>query len=213
MRAREEDEITRKFNKQKTSIYRPPRKETRSLFMCISMLILGALVGCKNNEPEEPTFTSPDSKVQYTCGQAHGPERCRTHWCWNQTSEDLIGLRKMEGIEWRPCYVGWTGVNNGGVSWWRWERGSIGDKVLHNFYVRDYRELRGAGDNDTFYGDAQQIKPAKKKMLEVIEIWNGIPKTVRFPDPETDDFMRFCYQVKWKSKLWGTYCMVPMASR
>ena len=96
----------------------------------------------------------------------------------------------MNGVSWQPCYAPSTeqnkistnqfsSVNAGGVPWWWWNKGKVGDPILKGFGVHDYRLVNGT--NDTIYGDAVRMKSKK-----------------------------YCYEVNWSGKYWGTYCMVPM---
>ena len=96
----------------------------------------------------------------------------------------------MNGVSWQPCYAPsikesenstnqLSSVNAGGVPWWWWNKGKVGDPLLKGFGVRDYRLVNGF--NDTSYGDAVRMKGKK-----------------------------YCYEVNWSGRYWGTYCMVPM---
>jgi hypothetical protein len=161
------------------------------------LLALGSLVSVGVTSCSRPEvvgkLSSPDGQQHYNCDKEQkdfGPIKCKTHWCWHFTQQDLEDLKKMNGVSWKPCFVrsGKTkrsasdasgGVSAGGVSWWWWNKGQVGDLVLKHFAVQDYRMVNGAPG--TIYGDAVRQKDRK-----------------------------YCYDVKWSGKYWGTYCMVPM---
>jgi len=163
----------------------------RQLFLIGLTLGIGLLACAKINQKDEEQ-ASPDAPQTYICDkdQRESAMGCHTHWCWHFTQQDLEDLKTMNGVSWKPCYVITVKnhpsisdpdglVNAGGVPWWWWERGSIGDLVLKRFAVHDYRLVNGA--NDTSYGDALRQKGNK-----------------------------YCYDVNWSGKYWGTYCMIPM---
>jgi len=166
---------------------------SRLVLVLLGSLFITGLTSCSRPEVVEK-LSSPDGQQNYNCDKERkdfGSIECKTHWCWIFTQQTLVEeLKSMRGVGWRPCYVradktnqsssGPAGfVNAGGVAWFWWNKGQVGDLVLKRFAVHDYRQVNGF--NDTIYGDAIRQKDRK-----------------------------YCYDVKWSGKYWGTYCMVPM---
>jgi len=166
---------------------------SRLVSLALGSVVSIGVTSCGSRTEVGEKFSSPDVQQHYNCYKEQkdfGPIKCKTHWCWHFTQQDLEDLKKMNGVSWKPCFVrsgktkrsasdasGW--VSAGGVSWWWWNKGQVGDLVLKHFAVQDYRMVNGA--SGTIYGDAVRQKDRK-----------------------------YCYDVKWSGKYWGTYCMVPM---
>ena len=166
---------------------------SRLVLLALGSLVIVGVTSCSRPEVVEK-LSSPDGQQQYNCDKERkdfGSIECKTHWCWIFTQQTLVEeLKSMRGVGWRPCFVradktnqsssgpaGW--VSAGGVAWFWWNKGQVGDLVLKRFAVHDYRQVNGF--NDTIYGDAIRQKDRK-----------------------------YCYDVNWSGKYWGTYCMVPM---
>ena len=171
----------------------PQSRCSRLILVLLGSLFSVGLTSCGSPPEQVEKHDSPDGQQQYNCYKEQkdfGPIECKTHWCWHFTQQDLEDLKKMNGVSWKHCFVrsgetkcssseatGW--VSAGGVSWWWWNKGQVGDLVLKRFAVQDYRMVNGA--SGTIYGDAVRQKGSK-----------------------------YCYEVNWSGKYWGTYCMVPM---
>ena len=104
---------------------------------------------------------SPDRSVRYECGdEADSSIGCFNTWV---LTEGSVSDASMDG-HWRPvkcinpsmssdgglCY-------QGGVAWWYWKRGDLGDPILFDFVHRDYAGpmIDGRWRNDTPKGDAR----------------------------------------------------------
>ena len=104
---------------------------------------------------------SPDHSTSYECGsEVDSAMGCFNTWV---LTEGSVGDASMDH-QWRPakcinpsessegglCY-------QGGVPWWYWSRGDLGDPVLFNFVHRDYAGpmINGRWRNDTPKGNAK----------------------------------------------------------
>ena len=104
---------------------------------------------------------SPDRAMHYSCGdEADSAMGCFNTWVMTEGS---VSDASMDHL-WRPvkcinpsesaegglCY-------QGGVAWWYWSRGDLGDPVLFDFVHRDYAGpmVNGRWRNDTPKGDAR----------------------------------------------------------
>ena len=160
---------------------------SRLISLVLSSLVSIGLTSCGSPPEQVEKFSSPDWQQHYNCDKEQkdfGPIECKTHWCWNFTQQDLENLRKMNGVSWKPCFVrsGNTKRSSSDTSGWV-SAGGV-SWWWWNLVLKRFavRDYRLVnGFNDTSYGDAVRMKGKK-----------------------------YCYNVNWSGKYWGTYCMVPM---
>lgn len=112
----------------------------------LSLLLPLALLSMPNTAGQ--VFQAPDGHQEYFCtelqqGSAAG---CYTHWT------RTIHINGRAG-DWTPAICGDTWCNQGGVPWWWWKEGKLGDPVLKDFWIRDYRRP----NNNNPYGDARRL--------------------------------------------------------
>lgn len=159
------------------------------------LLALGSLVSVGVTSCSRPEvvveISSPDVQQTYTCGQDPnvGALGCHTHWCWHFTQQNLEDLKKMNVVSLQPCYAPSTEQNKISTN----QFSSVNAGGVPWWWNKgnvgdpilkgfDVQDYRRVnGSNDTIYGDAVRQKGSK-----------------------------YCYDVKWSGKYWGTYCMVPM---
>lgn len=94
----------------------------------------------------ETLSVSPDGIRFYECGdEKNSVEGCHTFWLKEIRNGDSQGWRSGYCIN-RLCY-------QGGVAWWYWKLGNIGDSILKGFVQRDYQ----GPNNESLLGDAKLI--------------------------------------------------------
>ena len=137
------------------------------------LILSGSVLACHGAQAQ------PDPLQNYVCGrEAHSAAGCYTHWCMGYELSPQPTTPSKQDPSWMVCYVkpqrdGGVLVYQGGVAWWGWERGQLGDATLGDFWVRDYRtdrERDACGVNCTRYGLATQIK-ARPSCYRVKENW------------------------------------------
>ena len=100
-------------------------------------------------------FKSPDQKVTYICGaEKNSAMGCFTHWV-KSIRPDLESDVYVDTGKWRPAACSSTREEGGlcyqgGVAWWYWSKGKIGDAELQDFVHRDYAGPK----NETNLGNA-----------------------------------------------------------
>jgi hypothetical protein len=95
----------------------------------------------------EVDSVSPDGVRFYKCeDERSSSEGCYSFW--------LKSIWKGDSQGWRTGYCPGDSRGflcyQGGVAWWYWKSGKIGDPILKGFFHRDYQS---PGD-DTYLGDA-----------------------------------------------------------
>ena len=122
------------------------------LFACLALLLFIPI------EANAQTFTAPDGTQTYRCGsEKNSGMGCCTYWV-KSVSPDLID-QSSDGL-WRPAACSDEGRGlcyQGGVAWWYWSEGSIGDNQLKDFVHRDYT----VPGNDNALGTALLVDPRK----------------------------------------------------
>ena len=102
---------------------------------------------------------APDGSTTYTCGDERGSAvGCFNYWVKSYSPDLPKADRTNDGI-WVAASCSSSAAEGGlcyqgGVAWWYWSRGAIGDQELTGFTHRDY----SVPGNDNRLGTAIQIK-------------------------------------------------------
>jgi hypothetical protein len=113
------------------------------------MVVIGAALSSSSLSSEVDSV-SPDGIRFYKCNEERlSSEGCHKYWLksiWKGDSQGWLTGYCPRDSKGTLCY-------QGGVAWWYWKSGVIGDPVLKGFVHRDYQ----SPGNDTYLGDAKLI--------------------------------------------------------
>lgn len=139
------------------------KHESIQYYSCFAMKFIGALtaytifnfVFSLSLPARADGYKSPDMKTYYICGkEKNSAMGCYTHWVKSH-SPDLKSDNNKDQVKWLPASCSSTKDKGGlcyqgGVAWWYWSAGEIGDSELQDFVHRDYASPK----NETNLGTA-----------------------------------------------------------
>lgn len=166
---------------------------SRLILLALCSLLSIGVTSCGSRTEVGQKFSSPDVQQHYNCYKEQkdfGPIECKTHWCWHFTQQDLEDLKKMNGVSWKPCFVrsGETKRSSSDAAGWV-----------------------SAGGVSWWWWNKGQVGDLVLKHFAVKDyrMVNGASGTI-YGDAVRQKGSKYCYEVNWLGKYWGTYCMVPM---
>jgi hypothetical protein len=132
------------------------KKGTIEGLMLIPLAIAALFI---TQDTTREVFTAPDGVEEYICSelQESSAAGCYTHW----TRTIYINGKAWP---WTPAICRESSCNQGGVPWWWWNEGKLGEPVLKDFWIRDYKGPK----NNNPYGDAKRI-PGESNCYSVQE--------------------------------------------
>ena len=129
----------------------------------------------------ETIYTSPDGKTTYQCGsESASAMGCFNYWVLMDGPKVSAEVKNR----WRPAKCSnpdgtpYQGLcYQGGVAWWYWQKGNIGDAVLYDFKHRDYAGpmINGIWRNDTPKGNARKDHSRPGCYIAMTETYCMVP--------------------------------------
>lgn len=140
LKAFQRDAIEKRNVVRGTEMLKTPRPH---LFL---LVILATAMLPRIASSQEVDSVSPDGLRFYSCKEEKNPYYgCYTYWLKSIVNGDSSGWH-IGFCEERACHAG-------GVLWWGWRSGQLGDRVLGGFVHRDYE----GPDNQSNLGDAIKL--------------------------------------------------------